>query len=199
MVNAIWAFLLLSGIVVAVANGRVEVVSKSALDAARAAVTVALELIGVMALWLGMLRIAEEAGLVRFIARLIQPLMRLLFPSIPAGHPALGAILMNLSAGFLGLGNAATPFGLRAMKELQQLNPNPQEASEAMCTFLALNTSCITLVPATIIAVRLAHGSVHPTEIVLPTILATGCATIAAVFTDQVFRRTFRRHESLRR
>lgn len=123
MVNAIWAVLFLSGIVVAAANGRIEVVSRAALEAAQSAVALALELIGIMALWLGILRIAEEAGLVAVVARLARPLVRFFFPSIPPGHPALGAIIMNLSASFLGLGNAATPFGLKAMEELQKLNP----------------------------------------------------------------------------
>lgn len=193
MVNAIWAVLFLSGIVVAAANGRIEVVSRAALEAAQNAVALALELIGIMALWLGILRIAEEAGLVALVARLARPLVRFFFPSIPPGHPALGAIIMNLSASFLGLGNAATPFGLKAMEELQKLNPRPHEASEAMCTFLALNTSCITLIPATIIGIRMAAGSANPGEIIAPTVLATTFATLAAVTADQFFRRYYRR------
>lgn len=193
MVNAIWAVLFLSGIVVAAANGRIEVVSRAALEAAQNAVALALELIGIMALWLGILRIAEEAGLVALVARLARPLVRFFFPSIPPGHPALGAIIMNLSASFLGLGNAATPFGLKAMEELQKLNPRPHEASEAMCTFLALNTSCITLIPATIIGIRMAAGSANPGEIIAPTVLATTFATLAAVTADQLFRRYYRR------
>ncbi|MGB9885930.1 MAG: nucleoside recognition domain-containing protein [Moorellales bacterium] len=193
MVNAVWALLFLSGLVVAAANGRLEVVTKATLEAAQGAVTLALELVGIMALWLGLLRIAEEAGLVGLLARVFRPALRLLFPSVPSDHPALGAIIMNLSASFLGLGNAATPFGLKAMAELQKLNPRPQEASEAMCTFLALNTSCITLIPATVIAIRTAAGSADPTEIVGPTVLATLGATIAAVVADQAFRWYYRR------
>ncbi|MCR4419007.1 MAG: spore maturation protein [Clostridia bacterium] len=192
MVNALWAALFLAGLLVAVVQGRPEAVTRAALDAAQGAVTLALELVGVMALWLGLLRIAEEAGLVRLLARVFRPVLRRLFPSVPSEHPALGAIIMNLSASFLGLGNAATPFGLRAMAELQKLNPHPQEASEAMCTFLALNTSCITLIPATIIAVRAAAGSAAPTEIVGPAVLATSCATVAAVLADFAFRRLSR-------
>ncbi|MBC7347053.1 MAG: spore maturation protein [Clostridia bacterium] len=192
MVNIIWLALLTGGVGVAAWSGRTEVVNKAALDAARSAVTLALELIGVMALWLGLLRIAEEAGLVGLVARLVRPFVRFLFPSVPAGHPALGAIIMNLSASFLGLGNAATPFGLRAMQELQKLNPRPEEASEAMCTFLALNTSCITLIPTTIIGLRAAAGSANPTEIIVPTVLATSCATAAAIVADQFLRRHYR-------
>lgn len=178
---------------VAAAHGRAEVAGRAALEAAQSAVALAFELIGIMALWLGLLRIAEEAGLVRLLARLARPLVRLLFPSVPPEHPALGAILMNLSASFLGLGNAATPFGLKAMAELQKINPRPQEASEAMCTFLALNTSCVTLVPATIIGIRMAAGSANPGEIIGPTVLATGFATLAAITADQLLRRYYRR------
>ena len=194
MLNGIWAVLFLGGIAVAMATGRTEVVSRAALEAAQDAVTLAVELIGVMALWLGVLRIAEEAGLVGLLAWAFRPILRFLFPSVPSGHPALGAILMNLAANFLGLGNAATPFGLKAMKELQELNPRPQEASEAMCTFLALNTSCITLIPATVIAIRAAAGSADPAEIIAPTVLATAFATVVSVTADQIFRRCYRRH-----
>jgi spore maturation protein A len=194
LLNGIWATLFLSGLVVAVACGRTEAVSRTAIEAAQNAVALALELIGIMALWLGVLRIAEEAGLVGLVARVFRPFLRFLFPSVPPDHPALGAILMNLAASFLGLGNAATPFGLKAMRELQQLNPRPQEATEAMCTFLALNTSCITLIPATVIAIRAAAQSADPGEIIGPTVLATACATVVAVLADQIFRRYYRRY-----
>ncbi|MHB1418573.1 MAG: nucleoside recognition domain-containing protein [Bacillota bacterium] len=188
MVNLVWLFLLLSGIVVAGINGRIEVVTAAALSSAKTAVTIAFELIGLMALWLGLLKIAEEAGLVRLLARIVKPVTTNLFPSIPRDHPAMGAIIMNLSANILGLGNASTPFGLKAMQELQSLNKNPEEASEAMCTFLALNTSCITLIPATIIGIRSAAGSHNPTEIVGPTIFATTLSMVVAVIADRMFR-----------
>ncbi|TDA64008.1 MAG: spore maturation protein [Clostridia bacterium] len=192
MVNLIWLLLLAGGGVAAVINGNVAVVTQAAFTAATDAVQIAFELVGLMALWLGLLKIAEDAGLVALLARAVHPLMRRLFPSIPRHHPALGAILMNLTASLLGLGNAATPFGLKAMQEMQRLNPNPDEASEAMCTFLALNTSCITLIPATVIGLRAAAGSVNPAEIVGPTILATTCGTVAAIIADQFLRRYYR-------
>jgi len=181
--------MLASGIVVAGINGQIEVVTKAALDAAREAVNLCLNLVGVMCLWLGIMRIAEQAGAVEALAKLLRPVTVRLFPSIPPHHPAMGAIILNLSANILGLGSAATPFGLRAMQEMQKLNEKKDEASEAMCTFLAMNTSCITLVPATIIAVRVSFGSTNPTEIVGPTIIATAFSMLMAVTSDYLIRR----------
>ncbi|MFZ3373418.1 MAG: nucleoside recognition domain-containing protein [Desulfitobacteriaceae bacterium] len=188
MVNLIWLLMLVCGICVAAVTGRIEVVTTSALKAAELGVEVAIELIGVMSFWLGLMKLAEDAGLIRGIARMFGPLIRLLFPTIKGGSPALGAIIMNLSANILGLGNAATPFGLKAMQELQKENPNPEVASPAMITFLALNTSCITLIPATIIGVRLKAHSANPTEIIGTTIFATGCAMTVAIIVDFLIR-----------
>ncbi|HEX3014883.1 MAG TPA: nucleoside recognition domain-containing protein [Desulfobacteria bacterium] len=189
MVNTVWLFLLVTGIVVSAANGKIESVTTAAMSAAQLGVEVAIGLIGVMSLWLGIMRLAEEAGMVRGLARLVEPLTHRLFPSIPRNHPALGAIILNISANILGLGNAATPFGLKAMEEMQKLNPDKETASNAMCTFLALNTSAITLIPATIIAVRLKAGSANPTEIIGTTIFATGVAMTCAVTVDFIIRR----------
>jgi spore maturation protein A len=189
MVNLIWLIMLGSGILVAAATGRIDTVTASAMKAAELGVQVAIQLIGVMSLWLGLMHLAEEAGLIRVLAKLCGPLIRLLFPSLKKNSPALGAIILNLSANVLGLGNAATPFGLKAMQELQKENPDPEVASPAMCTFLALNTSCITLIPATIIGVRLNANSHNPTEIIGTTIFATGCAMTAAIIVDFLFRR----------
>jgi spore maturation protein A len=189
LLNLIWLLLLASGIVVAALNGHVEVVTQAALGASRAAVTVCFDLIGIMALWLGIMKIAEKAGIIRSLARILKPFLRRLFPSVPPDHPAMGAIILNLSANMLGLGNAATPFGMKAMQELQQLNRGDKhEASEAMCTFMALNTSCITLIPATIIGIRLSFSSANPTEIVGACIFATSCAMVIAVSLDYWFR-----------
>lgn len=188
MLNVIWLLLLASGIVVAAINGNIEVVTQAALSAARDGVEVCLSLIGVMALWLGIMKIAEKAGLIEGLAWLVRPLMVKIFPGIPPNHPAMGAIILNLSANVLGLGNAATPFGMKAMQEMQRLNADSDEASTAMCTFLALNTSCITLIPATIIGVRVSFGSANPTEIVGACIFATSCATVVAVSLDYILR-----------
>lgn len=189
MLNIIWLLLLASGIIVAALNGHVETVTEAALEAAQGAVKVCFDLIGIMALWLGIMKIAEKAGLIQSLALLLKPLLRRLFPSVPADDPAMGAIILNLSANMLGLGNAATPFGMKAMQELQRLNHDSPEASAAMCTFMALNTSCITLIPATIIGIRLAYCSANPTEIVGACIFATSCAMAIAVSLDYWFRR----------
>ncbi|WP_366922384.1 spore maturation protein [Metallumcola ferriviriculae] len=193
MVNIIWLALLVSGIAVAGINGRIEVVTKAAMDSAQAGVNIAIEIIGIMALWLGIMRVAQESGMINFLARIVCPITRFLFPQVPQDHPAMGAIIMNISANILGLGNAATPFGLKAMQELQELNDSPDEASAAMCTFLAINTSCITLIPATIIGIRVASGSANPTEIVGPTIFATATGTIVAVTADKILRSRYKR------
>ena len=193
MLNYIWLTLLVSGIIVAALNGNIEVVTQAALQSANDAVQICISLIGIMCLWLGIMRIGEKAGLIESLSRVVRPVMVKLFPSIPSDHPALGAIIMNLSANILGLGSAATPFGLKAMQEMQKLNGGSREASEAMCTFLALNTSCITLIPATIIAVRVNFNSSNPTEIVGATIFATCCSMTLAVLVDYLFRRANRR------
>jgi len=192
MVNVIWLTLLISGIIVAGMNGQIEVVTKAAMDSAQSGVNIAIEIIGLMALWLGLMRIAQKAGMVNFLSKVVKPITRFLFPTVPSEHPAMGAIIMNISANILGLGNAATPFGLKAMQELQKLNDDPEEASEAMCTFLAINTSCITLIPATIIGIRVAAGSADPTEIVGPTIFATAVGTVVAVSADKILRARYR-------
>ena len=166
------------------------------MTAAGNAVQRAITLIGIVSLWLGIARVAEESGLIDILSRLIAPLFRWLFPSIPKGHPALGCILMNLSANMLGFGNAATPFGLKAMQELQRLNDKPDTATEAMCTFLAINTSSVTIVPATLIALRASTGSQNPSEIMGAVLFATTCSTMAAILGDIVIRNLYRRRRS---
>lgn len=155
-------------------------VTQKALDSASDAAKLALGLVGVLALWMGLMRVAEKAGLIGLLARLLRPLLVRVFPEVPPEHPAMGAIVMNMAANLLGLGNAATPLGLEAMKRLQELNPHKKTASNAMVLFLALNTTHITLIPARTIALRLENGSQTATNIVLPTIIATVCGTIVA-------------------
>lgn len=188
MINLVWFVMIFLGIILAGIQGQPEIITQAAFHAAQTAVKYALELIGVMSLWLGLMKVAEEAGLIKIFAQLLKPFTRSLFPSIPPEHPAMGSILMNLSANLLGLGNAATPFGLKAMKELQEINLKKDEASEAMCTFLALNTSSITLLPATIIGIRISAGSANPTEIVGTTLFATTVGMTAALLTDRIMR-----------
>ncbi|MDZ4656379.1 MAG: nucleoside recognition domain-containing protein [Bythopirellula sp.] len=156
--------------------------NKSIMDSATTAVDICIKLIGFMALWLGILRIAQDSGMVAALARLMRPLMRWLFPEVPDGHPAQGAILMNLSANILGLDNAATPFGLKAMEELQTLNPHKDTATNSMAMFLAINTSSIVLIPFTLIGYRAIKGSEDPVGPLMPIILSTLLSTLVAIF-----------------
>lgn len=162
--------------------------TQKSLDAASDSAKLALGLTGVLALWMGVMRVAEKAGLVALLARALRPVLVRLFPEVPADHPAMGAIVMNMSANLLGLGNAATPLGLEAMKRLQELNPRKDTASNAMVLFLALNTTHITLIPARTIALRLENGSADATNIVLPTILATMCGMVVAFFAARLLQ-----------
>lgn len=189
MVNWIWLFFLVAGFVVAAIQGNIDSVTQAVFDGAKTGVTVSFGLISIMVFWLGIMRIAEDAGLVKKLARLLRPVVRLLFPSVPPDHPAMGYIMSNMSANILGLGNAATPMGIKAMQELQKLNPQKEQATAAMCTLLAINTASITLIPTTIIAYRLSMGSVNAAEIVGTTLIATAIATAAAIILDKWFQR----------
>ena len=164
-------------------------VTNAALEYAGIAVNIALGLIGIMALWIGVMKVAEDAGLIKTIARVVKPLTKWLFPNVPTDHPAMGSMIMNISANMLGLGNAATPFGLKAMEELEELNPQKGTATNAMCTFLAINTAGITLIPATAIAVRAAAGSSDPAIIIGTSLFASFCATIAGIFSAKLFEK----------
>ncbi|TVY04528.1 nucleoside recognition domain-containing protein [Cohnella terricola] len=188
MVNWIWMGMMVVSVLFGAANGKMEKVAEAAFGGAQTGVTVCLGLISILVFWMGLMRVAEDAGLVGKIAKLMAPAIRRLFPDVPRDHPAMGYILSNMSANLLGLGNAATPMGIKAMQELQKLNPNPDVATPAMCTLLAMNTASITLVPTTIIAIRMNFGSVHPAEIVAPTLLATIVATGAAILADRWYR-----------
>jgi len=160
-------------------------------ESAAGSVELALGLIGVMALFLGLMKVAEEGGLLTILARLIRPLMVRLFPDVPAEHPAMGAMILNISANALGLGNAATPFGIRAMQELDRLNPRPGTATDSMVLFLAINTSSVTLLPTGVIALRAAAGSADPAGILPTTLFATLCSTAVAIGAALFFRRFF--------
>ena len=153
------------------------------------AVELAIGLIGIMALWLGIMRIAEQAGLIEKLARGLRGVMTRLFPDVPADHPAMGAMIMNISANILGLGNAATPLGLKAMEELNKLNKKAGTATDAMCTFLVINTSNVQLIPATVIAIRAAAGASNPTEIIGPVIVATTVNTLVGILTVKLLAR----------
>jgi len=187
--GAIWTVLVAVAVVAAAVNGRMAELTSAAVDSAGKAVTLSLGLAGVMALWLGLMKVAEEAGLVRAVARLARPVMRRLFPEIPAEHPAMGAMVMNFSANVLGLGNAATPFGIKAMQELETLNPRPGTATNAQALFCALNTASVQLIPASVIALRAAAGSRSPGEIIGATLLASLCGATVAVAATKLLQR----------
>jgi|TARA_B110000438_G_scaffold291409_1_gene328326 spore maturation protein A len=178
MLNYIWFGMMFSGVVVGIFTGNIDAVTEAAIDMAKVAVNLAIGLIGIMALWLGIMKIAEESGLIRLIAKGLRPITIRLFPDVPEDHPAIGSIILNMSANILGLGNAATPLGLKAMEELQEINPDKDTATNAMCTFLAINTSSVQLIlPATVVALMGATSS----QIFITTIFATGMSTIAAI------------------
>jgi len=188
MLNYIWLGLVVAAVLIAgfhnligADTGTLKEMTENGFAMAKSAVELAIGLVGIMALWLGVMRLAEKSGLVQLLARFIRPVMKWLFPDVPAEHPAMGSMLMNMAANFLGLSNAATPLGLRAMKDLETLNPRPGTATNAMCTFLAINTSSIQLLPVTAIAVLAAAGSVQPYAIIGTAIIATTFSTLAGV------------------
>jgi len=182
VLNYIWLALVLGAVLLGGATGQMQQVTTAAFDACKTAVmTIALPLAGLMALWLGIMRLAEKSGLMHALARILRPLMTRLFPDVPADHPAMGSMIMNMAANMLGLANAATPLGLRAMQDLEKLNPRPGTATNAMCTFLAINTSSIQLIPASAVAILAAAGSAQPTAIIGTALIATVISTIVAI------------------
>jgi len=189
VLNYIWLALVVLSVAIGGWNDRLKEVTEGAFDGAKTAVTIALGLIGVMALWLGVMRLAERAGLIQKIARGLQPLMRRLFPDVPRNHPAMGSMVMNMAANMLGLGNAATPLGLRAMRDLETLNRRPGIATNAMCTFLAINTASVQLIPTTAIALLVAAGSKRPTAIVGTALLATLCAATVGIISVKLLEK----------
>lgn len=189
LINGVWALLVVVGVGVAAGRGKPDLVSEAITAGSLHAVELALKLTGAIMLWTGLVQIADDAGLTHWMARALLRPARRLFPGVPPDGPAMGAILMALSANILGLGNAATPLGLKAMRELQRLNPDPGRASPAMCTLLALCTSSLTLLPAGVIAMRAATGAAQPADILIPTVLATACSTAVALVADAWLRR----------
>lgn len=188
MVNWIWLFFIVCGFVVGALNGRMEQVTEAAFEGAKTGVSVCFGLISVLVFWMGLMKIAEQAGILQKLGAMLRPIIHWLFPSIPKDHPAMGYIISNMSANILGLGNAATPMGIKAMQELQKLNPDKHSASADMCTLLALNTSSVTLIPTTLIAIRMNFDSANPAEIVGTTLVATIIATTVAIFIDKWYR-----------
>ncbi|MEQ2528193.1 nucleoside recognition domain-containing protein [Bacillaceae bacterium CLA-AA-H227] len=187
MVNLIWVFMFVIGIVFAMFNGTIGAVNEAIFTGAKEAVTLCIGLISILVFWLGMMKIAENAGMLKILAKLFEPIVKRLFPEIPNEHPAMGYVLSNMIANMFGLGNAATPLGIKAMEEMKKLNNGSNEASRSMITFLAINTSSLTLIPTTVIAIRMNYNSANPTDIVGTTLLATMCSTIGAIIIDRYF------------
>jgi spore maturation protein A len=188
MLNYIWFGLMAVSLVVAAFNGTADAVTKGAVDSASTAVTIAIGLVGVMTLWLGMMKIAEAAGLVSLLGRALRPVLRWMFPEVPAGHPAAGAIVLAIAANMLGLNNAATPLGIKAMEDLQELNGDKETATNPMVTFMAMTTSGVQLIPSTMIGLLAAAGSTNPTAIIAPGLVATFIGTIAAIVTAKLLQ-----------
>lgn len=187
MVNLIWVFLTVIGIVFAMFNGTMEQVNEAVFKGGKEAVTISLGLISVLVFWLGLMKIAEKAGLLEKLGNLFKPIVSRLFPEVPPEHPAMGYMLSNMMANLFGLGNAATPLGIKAMEQLKVLNGNSDKASRSMITFLAINTSSLTLIPTTVIAIMMTYGSSSPTSIVGPTLIATFLSTLGAILIDRFF------------
>jgi spore maturation protein A len=189
MLNYIWLALIILAVVLGGINGKIESVTKAAIDSAGNSVTIAIGLIGVMTLWLGIMKIAEDSGLMKLVARGISPFMRWLFPDVPPDHPAMGSMMMNIAANMLGLSNAATPLGLKAMENLEQLNKAPGVATNAMCVFLTINTANVQLIPATMIGLMASAGSKEPTAIIGTTLSATAIALVTGLVVVKVLER----------
>lgn len=187
--NYIFYFLIIFSIIFGIINGRTQEVVNAILDGADISVRIALSLIGIMAFWLGIMRIAEKAGLVQWIAKIIKPVTKWLFNDVPPENEAIGNIALSVSANALGLTNAATPIGLKVMQELQDINEEKDTASNSMCMFLAMNTAGFQIIPATVIAVLVAVGSKNPTEIIMPTLIVTSFAFVSAILMAKLFQK----------
>ncbi|MFV0342204.1 MAG: nucleoside recognition domain-containing protein [Anaerocolumna sp.] len=189
MLNYLWGFMIIIGIVVGVVNGKIDAVSAATLSSAKEAILLCIAMLGVMSLWTGIMQVAKAAGIIDTLTRLLNPILRLLFPNIPKGHKALEYIASNMIANILGLGWAATPFGLKAMEELKKLSKDGESASADMCTFLIINISSLQLIPVNIIAYRSQYGSISPTEILGAGLVATIISTIAGILFATVARK----------
>ena len=188
-INIIWSAIILLAILAAAWRGTTGELSAALFDSAKSAVKLAIGLIGAMAFWLGIMKVIEDAGALRSIAKAVKPVMSKLFPEIPSDHPAIGAMVMNISANMLGMGNAATPFGINAMKELDTLNAEKGRATNAMALFLAINTSSVTLLPLGVITIRAAAGASSPAAILFPTLISTIVSTAVAITMAKLLQR----------
>lgn len=193
MLNYLWSFMMIFSILISTFNGTLQPLTSSILESSEAAVMLCIKIVGILAMWMGIMRIAEKAGLIDALAQKMTPLLNFFFPDVPTYHPARKYIATNIIANFLGLGWAATPPGLKAMVELEKLNSVPGVATDAMCTFLIINVSTIQLISINMIAYRASFGSANPTEVVGPSIIATLCSTLAATVFAKMMQKKRRR------
>ena len=191
MINYIWFFLIFCGILVGLLSGNGETISKAIINSSSNTVTFIIELTGIMCFWCGVMKVAENSGLTEKISKLLKPVLKLIFKEAAKDEKALGAIVMNLTANMMGLSNAATPFGIKAMEEMDRLNRDKETASNDMALFLVLNATCIQLVPSTIISIRAACNSANPGIIILPTLVSTATAAIVGVLCCKILQRYF--------
>ena len=192
MINIIWIILISIGIIYGIVTNNLEIVNNTIVDSTKVSLDMLLKIFPVLALWMGLTKIAEKSGLLQKLSLKLSPLLGKLFPEIPKGHESLGLIASNVISNIFGLGSAATPFGLKAMSSLQKLNKNKKVASRSMITFLVLNTSGLTIIPTTIISLRMMHGSSNPTIIVFACILSTTLATIGGIIIDKILARRYK-------
>ena len=193
--NYVFLILRAGSLIVGMINGTLGDVTNSMLSACDTAVKIAFSLIGIMAFWLGMMRIAEKAGLVKILAKLLEPIAKVLFKDRGKNEHVTGDIAMSVAANALGLTNAATPIGLKVMKELQEENPNKESATDSMCMFLGMNTAGFQIIPATVIAILVGVGAKNPTEIILPTLIVTTLAFLSAIIIALILKRIWREHD----
>lgn len=186
MVNKVWGFLIIIGLIFSLISGNVDSINTEILESTKTALDMVLKILPVMALWLGIMNIASKSGLLAKFSKLISPLLNKIFPEIPRNHESLGLISSNIVANMFGLGNAATPFGLKAMKSLQELNPKKDEATRSMITFLVMNTCGLTIIPTTVISLRMLYGSTNPTFILLPCIITTFLSLVIGLIADRI-------------
>ena len=193
--NYVFLILFIGAIVIGMLNGTISDVNNAMLSACDTAVKVSFSLIGIMAFWLGIMRIAEKSGLVKILARIMEPIAKVLFKDRGNNENVIGDISMSVAANALGLTNAATPIGLKVMKELQENNPNKEAATDSMCMFLGMNTAGFQIIPATVIAILVAAGAKHPEEIIIPTLIVTTLAFLSAILTALILKKLWRKHD----
>ena len=195
--NYVFYFLIVISIVIGAINGKLQDVANAVMSGAELSVKVAFSLIGIMAFWLGIMQIAQKAGIIKFLSKLIKPIAKKLFNELPEDSPAIGEVAMNFTANAFGLGNAATPFGIKAMEEMQEVNEKKDTATNSMCLFLGMNTAGFQIIPATVLAVLVSIGYKNPTEIIAPTLIVTSIAFVSAIIISKIFQKFWLKQEVL--